>query len=101
MKIYDARGNEISLEVLADIPEIQQAVLKNVATIGNGCDALDIVVLPYGLDIEAEKPKYEQWYITEYLPECREFGSMSKYMTLTQWLIKKGARHAEIKNFQY
>lgn len=59
---------------------------------GDWADAsAEYLILPEGLDIEAEAKAREKWYLEEYYPKVRTPERL-KYLSLFDWLLKKGAR---------
>lgn len=59
---------------------------------GDWADAsAQYLVLPDGLDIEAEAAKRNTWYRNEYCPALRS-GKSIEYLSLYDWLKRAGAR---------
>ena len=59
---------------------------------GDWADAsAEYLVLPDGMDIEAEHASWRVWYRTEYCPALHA-GKQPEYVTLYEWLKRKGAR---------
>jgi len=57
---------------------------------GDWYDAsVDYLVLPEGLDIQAEHLKWRNWIATEYYLNQPSL----KYKSFPDWLIEQGARH--------
>lgn len=52
----------------------------------------DYLVLPEGMDIEAEAIKRKAWYEEVYLKSLRDEESGVRYLTLYDWLKQNGAR---------
>lgn len=60
---------------------------------GDWADAsADYLVLPEGMDIEAEASKRKSWYEEVYLKSLREGNSGVRYFSLYEWLKQNGAR---------
>lgn len=51
---------------------------------------VDYVILPEGMDFEAEKRAYRKWYTKEYAPALKA-GVPIPYKTLSVWLAQRGA----------
>lgn len=68
---------------------------------GDWADAsVDHLVLPEGVDVEAEKLKWRAWYRDEYL-SVRHGSQRLEYMGLTEWLkTRAGAREADEKEIE-
>ena len=50
----------------------------------------DYLILPEGMEFEAEKAAREKWYRDEYLPAMRR-GEKPEYVSMVDWLRKRGA----------
>ncbi len=61
---------------------------------GDWTDAsVDHLILPDGMDVDAERTQWRAWYNDEYCPQLRA-GRKPKYMGLCEWMISHGARLA-------
>ena len=59
---------------------------------GDWADAsAEYLILPPGLDIDAEDKAWHEWYHKEYCPQLRA-DMKPKFRTLVEWLKDKGAR---------
>jgi hypothetical protein len=71
---------------------------KTVAIMGGGdwYDAsVDLLDLPYDLDLEDENKNHRHWYDNEYCPALRS-GNKPRYLSFPEWLIERcGAKKNE------
>lgn len=77
--------------------------MRFVAILG-GCDwndaSVDHLAIPDGMELEAMRSDYNDWYRTEYCPAIndpnrdRRQPLPVRYMTFPEFLISRGARYA-------
>ncbi len=80
-------GNEISDLIEQKVEQTKVIAIHG----GDWYDAsADYVVLPDGVDINAEHKEYRKWYDDEYIPALRA-GKKPEYKTFVLWLISRGA----------
>jgi len=54
---------------------------------------VDYLVIPGGIDVEAEKATWTKWYNDEYRPALRRNPKLRMaYITFVDWLLAAGAR---------
>ena len=59
---------------------------------GDWADAsAEYLILPVGMDINAEYRAREDWYYSVYVPESQA-GKKPRYVSLFDWLKERGAR---------
>lgn len=77
--------------------------MKITAIRSGGCYdcSCDHLIMPEGLDYDAERRAWQDWYRVEYVPSLRAGRSNSvKYISLIDWLKLKGAREPTAEEFE-
>ena len=69
---------------------------ERIVAIMGGCDWYDAsvehLVIPKSMDLDEEHKLYKTWYHEVYCRNGRKHNGRVDYMTLSQWLVEKGAR---------